>query len=143
MERSELLELNTDNYDYVMSLLGHAPQGKCRTYGAMTLHCHSKRIPCSANIPHKVDYMAAGRPTILAIDGVIREVVESAGGGIFVPPGDDRALAEAVRRLYDNPSEAEAMRKAARSFVTEHFNRHQQAQDFIQLVRRLAQKRQA
>ncbi len=30
--------------------------------------------------PNKVfDYMAAGRPTILAIDGVIRQVVEAAG----------------------------------------------------------------
>ncbi len=47
--------------------------------------------------PNKVfDYMAAGRPTILAIDGVIREVVEAALGGIFVPPGDDAALAAAA-----------------------------------------------
>ena len=31
--------------------------------------------------PNKVfDYMAAGRPTILAIDGVIRQVVDAAGG---------------------------------------------------------------
>ena len=38
--------------------------------------------------PNKVfDYMAAGRPTVLAIDGVIRQVVEAAEGGIFVPPG--------------------------------------------------------
>ncbi|MBW3536137.1 MAG: glycosyltransferase family 4 protein, partial [Gemmatimonadetes bacterium] len=44
--------------------------------------------------PNKVfDYMAAGRPTLLAIDGVIREVVEEAGAGLFVQPGDPRALA--------------------------------------------------
>ena len=44
--------------------------------------------------PNKVfDYMAAGRPVILAIDGVIREVIESANGGIFVHPGNDESLA--------------------------------------------------
>src|SRR5262249_43300642 len=36
--------------------------------------------------PNKVfDAMAAGRPTLLAIDGVIREVIEQAQGGLFVP----------------------------------------------------------
>ena len=51
--------------------------------------------------PNKVfDYMAAEKPTILAIDGVIREVVEAAGGGLFVPPGDDEALAAAVLRHW-------------------------------------------
>ena len=35
--------------------------------------------------PNKVfDYMAAGRPTVLAIDGVIRQVVEAAGGDVLL-----------------------------------------------------------
>jgi glycosyltransferase involved in cell wall biosynthesis len=85
--------------------------------------------------PNKVfDYMAAGRPTILAIDGVIRTVVEAAGGGIFVQPGDDAALAEAVRRLADNPREARAMGIASRRYVVTHFDRHQQALAFCDLV---------
>jgi glycosyltransferase involved in cell wall biosynthesis len=50
--------------------------------------------------PNKVfDYMAAGRPVLLAIDGVIREVVEAAGCGIFAEPGDPSALAEAIQKL--------------------------------------------
>ena len=32
--------------------------------------------------------MAAGRPVVLAVDGVIRQLVEEAGAGVFVPPGD-------------------------------------------------------
>jgi hypothetical protein len=40
--------------------------------------------------PNKVfDYMAAGRATVLVIDGVIREVIETSGGGVFVEPGND------------------------------------------------------
>ena len=57
--------------------------------------------------PNKVfDYMAAGRPVVLAIDGVIREVVEAAGCGEFVQPGDPQALAGAVRRLAADPDRA-------------------------------------
>jgi glycosyltransferase involved in cell wall biosynthesis len=88
--------------------------------------------------PNKVfDYMAAGRPTILAIDGEIRKVVEAAGGGLFIPPGDERALAEAVLRLFRNRMECRSMGKAAREYVALHFNRIQQSADFIVLLRRL------
>lgn len=92
--------------------------------------------------PNKVfDYMAAGRPTILAIDGVIRQVIEAAGGGIFVPPGEDAALAAAARALASDPERARAMGATARAYVVQHFNRHQQAQEFEQLVAQLAQRK--
>lgn len=88
--------------------------------------------------PNKVfDYMAAGRPIILAIDGVIRQVVEAVDGGIFVPPGDDVALANAVRTLSQDTKRARAMGMTARAYVIEHFNRHQQALQFAELVQRL------
>ncbi len=88
--------------------------------------------------PNKVfDYMAAGRPTILAIDGVIREVMEAAGGGCYVPPGDADALAEAIRQLGQNPGQAQAMGAAARVYVTEHFNRQRHAVQFATLTQRL------
>jgi glycosyltransferase involved in cell wall biosynthesis len=89
--------------------------------------------------PNKVfDYMAAGRPTILAIDGVIRQVIDAAGGGIFVPPGDDRALATAAQSLCDDRARARALGLAARRYVVEHFNRRQQAEEFVRLLERLA-----
>ena len=88
--------------------------------------------------PNKVfDYMAAGRPTILAIDGVIREVVESACGGVFVPPGDDQALADVVQSLAQEQSRVENMGQAARRYVVEHFNRRHHADQFIELVQSL------
>lgn len=91
--------------------------------------------------PNKVfDYMAAGRPTILAIDGVIRQVIEAAGGGIFVPPGNDRALAEAVLYLANHPAEAKHMGERARDYVVQHFNRLEQAAYFIRLAETLAQQ---
>jgi glycosyltransferase involved in cell wall biosynthesis len=92
--------------------------------------------------PNKVfDYMAAGRPTILAIDGVIRQVIEAAQGGVFVPPGDAVALAAAVRRLADDPEQARAMGLAARRYVVQHFDRRNQAEAFASLVVRLSEGR--
>jgi glycosyltransferase involved in cell wall biosynthesis len=85
--------------------------------------------------PNKVfDYMAAGRPTILAIDGVIREVIEAAGGGIFVTPGSAEELAATVARLADDRAGARAMGGAARDYVVQHFNREHHAQQFATLV---------
>ena len=94
--------------------------------------------------PNKVfDYMAAGRPTVLAIDGVIRQVVELAKGGIFVPPGNDEAMARAVLDLYQNPSERRQMGDSARSYVSRNFNRTTHAADFIQLVEQVSSGNQA
>jgi lipopolysaccharide/colanic/teichoic acid biosynthesis glycosyltransferase len=93
--------------------------------------------------PNKVfDYMAAGRPTVLAIDGIIRQVVETAGAGVFVPPGDDRALAETVLSLSADRHLAVDMGRRARAYVVEHFDRRQQANDFVALLNRLAASRQ-
>ena len=98
-----------------------------------------KNIPMfRTTYPNKVfDYMAAGRPTILAIDGVIRQVVEAAAGGIFVPPGEDKVLAENVLRLYNNPAETVEMGASARLYVIEHFNRNDHSQAFVKLATRL------
>lgn len=89
--------------------------------------------------PNKVfDYMAAGRATILVIDGVIRDVIEAAAGGLFVPPGDAAALTEAVRFLYDHPDKARSMGASARTYVREHFDRQRQAEAFVELVQQVA-----
>lgn len=90
--------------------------------------------------PNKVfDYMAASRPTILAIDGVIREVIEAADGGIFVPPGDVTALAAAVRAYANDPQRAQNEGENARHYVQAHFDRKQQARQLELALRTLAE----
>jgi glycosyltransferase involved in cell wall biosynthesis len=74
--------------------------------------------------PNKVfDYMAAGRPVILAIDGVIREVVESAQGGIVVPPGDAKSLGEAIQVLAGDHQRKILFGQNGRRYVKAHFDR--------------------
>lgn len=89
--------------------------------------------------PNKVfDYMAAGRPVILAIDGVVRDVVAAAGAGIFVPPGDDAKLENAIVELQANPERARQMGRAGREYVALHFDREKHGREFALLLRRLA-----
>ncbi len=74
--------------------------------------------------PNKAfDYMAAGRPILLAIDGEIRKVVEAAQAGAFVPPGDAQALAQAIRKMAENPERAKRMGLAGRKYLEQHFER--------------------
>ncbi|RPI23782.1 MAG: glycosyltransferase WbuB, partial [Chloroflexota bacterium] len=84
-----------------------------------------KPIPLYATVyPNKVfDYMAAGRPVVLAIAGVIQEVVESAGAGIAVPPGNAQALADAIRTLAEQPQEGLAMGMRGRQYIEQRFDR--------------------
>jgi glycosyltransferase involved in cell wall biosynthesis len=89
--------------------------------------------------PNKVfDYMAAGRPTVLAIDGVIRDVVEAGDGGVFVPPGDDAELAATLDRLSKEPERVQEMGRTARRYVAAHFDRRQHAEEFVDVVQSVA-----
>jgi len=85
--------------------------------------------------PNKVfDYMAAGRPVLLAIDGVIRSVVESAGCGLFVPPGDPAALAQAVQILAADPLHCRQMGLAGRKYLEENFGRSVIAEKLVKVL---------
>ncbi|MDZ4158646.1 MAG: glycosyltransferase, partial [Anaerolineaceae bacterium] len=88
--------------------------------------------------PNKVcDYMAAGRPVILAIDGVIRQLVEQAEAGIFVPPGDPVALAAAVRTLAADPNNAIEMGLRGRKYLEQHFDRSALAQELASILEKM------
>jgi glycosyltransferase involved in cell wall biosynthesis len=84
--------------------------------------------------------MAAGKPILLAIDGVIREVVEEARAGIFVTPGNPHALAEAIQELAQDPQECHAMGMRGRSYVESNFNREDLATQLLELCGELVKK---
>ncbi len=74
--------------------------------------------------PNKVfDYMAAGKPIILAMDGVIREVVETAQAGRFVPPGNSELLADTILFYMENLGVAVIHGQNGRKHVETYFDR--------------------
>ncbi len=102
-----------------------------------------KPIPLYSTVyPNKVfDYMAAGRAVLLAIDGAIREVIESAGAGVFVQPGNPAALAEAICSLANNPAHTTVMGKQGRQHIEAHFDRTALAAQLEQLMMEMSESR--
>ena len=96
-----------------------------------------KPLPLYATtFPNKVfDYMAAGKPVVLAIDGVIRQVVEQADAGLFVPPGDAARLAETISWLAEHAREAHEMGGRGRACVEAGYDRELAAQLLERLLR--------
>jgi glycosyltransferase involved in cell wall biosynthesis len=101
-----------------------------------------KPIPMYETVyPNKVfDYMAAGRPIVLAIQGVIRQVVEEAQAGIAVSPGNAQELAEAIRYLQEHPQEGIAMGMRGRRHVELFFNRPALADQMRGIMERMVNK---
>ena len=88
--------------------------------------------------PNKVfDYMAARKPVILAIDGVIRDVVEKAGCGLFCKPGDPKTLADGCLNLYNNQDKAISMGNNGYEYLKIHFDREKIAMDLLGLMKEM------
>lgn len=87
--------------------------------------------------PNKVfDYLAAGRPVVMAIDGVAREVVEKAKAGLFAQPGDPQAVADVIRQLAADPEKARQMGQSGRAYLEEHFDRKALAKQLEELFKK-------
>lgn len=85
--------------------------------------------------PNKVfDYFAAGRPVVLAIDGVIRNVVEKADAGFFVEPGNPQQMADAILKLSSDPQMACQMGFSGRKFIEENYNRRVLSDNMLSLM---------
>lgn len=81
--------------------------------------------------------MAAGRATVLVIDGVIREVIESSNGGIYVNPGDDQLLAKTILELSKDPERTNQMGENARAYLVNHLDRREKLNDTLHLLQNL------
>ena len=91
--------------------------------------------------PNKVfDYMAAGRATVLVIDGITRELIESSYGGVFVQPNDDETLAETILDLSKNVDIVQQMGQNAREYLVKHLDRRDKLNETLELLEKLVQK---
>ncbi|HEY5728911.1 MAG TPA: glycosyltransferase family 4 protein [Anaerolineales bacterium] len=91
--------------------------------------------------PNKVfDYMAAGRATVLVIDGITRGLIESSNGGVFVQPGDDAMLAEKVLELSKDPKRVRQMGHNAREYLVKYLDRRDKLNATLELLMKVAGK---
>ena len=91
--------------------------------------------------PNKVfDYMASGKPTILTIGGVIRNVIEESNGGIYVPPGNPEKSKGAILNYYSNRKLVVLHGRNAKRYVKKHFERAVIAKQFETALLQLLDK---
>ncbi|HYE16224.1 MAG TPA: glycosyltransferase [Pyrinomonadaceae bacterium] len=69
-----------------------------------------------------LEYMAAGRPSVVTDVGGAREAVVEGETGFVVAPGDDERMAERIVHLLRSPAEARAMGERARDRVAREFS---------------------
>ncbi|MEP7136228.1 MAG: glycosyltransferase family 4 protein [Chloroflexota bacterium] len=91
--------------------------------------------------PNKVfDYMAAGRATVLVIDGVSRQLIESSNGGVYVQPGDDEMLAKTIIELSKEGNRVQQMGQNAREYLVKHLDRRDKLNETLELLKRLVDR---
>lgn len=121
-----------------IEFLDPIPKNKISVYLQASDVCFAILKPIElykTTFPNKVfDYMAAGKPIILAIDGVIRDVVESADCGIFCEPGNPHSVANTIIKMYRNRSKLDKIGKRGKAYLERNFNRMIIAKDFSELI---------
>ena len=68
------------------------------------------------------EYMSQGRPVVVTDNGGQREYVVQEQNGLLVPPGDAKALAEAMARLVDDAALRQRLGKQAKADFDDHLN---------------------
>ncbi len=90
-------------------------------------------------VPSKLfDAWACGCPVLLSIDGEARRVLEAANGGLFAPPEDPPALAQAISQLAKMPDRGRGLGANGRRFTVERYSRQAQARQLEQILREVA-----
>jgi glycosyltransferase involved in cell wall biosynthesis len=88
--------------------------------------------------PNKVfDYMAAGRASVIVIDGITRELIESSNGGVYVHPADDAMLAQKILELSQNPERVKEMGVNARDYLVKNLDRRDKLNETLGLLEKL------
>jgi len=77
------------------------------------------------------DYMACRKPVLMAIDGVSRELVETANCGYYVEPENPADFAEKIRLYLGNPSRVKEHGDNGYTYAKEHFDREVLAREYL------------
>ena len=91
-------------------------------------------------IPTKtLAYMATGRPIMMAMEGAAAELVQAAGAGIAIAPGEpDRLAAEALALSQLSSAAREAMGQRGRAYLDAHLSKERVIPQYEEMLARVA-----
>lgn len=92
------------------------------------------------SVPSKMfEYMAMGKPVILASEGESADVLEKSGGGVTVPPEDPQKLADTVVLFYNNMEKMKKYGYNGREYVRINYDRKWIVDKFEELLKKYAE----
>jgi glycosyltransferase involved in cell wall biosynthesis len=80
------------------------------------------------------DYMSCKKPNLLLIDGVSRELVETAQCGVYAEPENIDDIVEKVRWCIDNKNKLPEMGINGYNYAKDHFDRTVLAKKYIEEI---------
>lgn len=83
------------------------------------------------------DYMSCKKPTLLAIDGVSRELVEETNCGIYVEPENPKAIAQGILGVLNNTLLLEQMGQNGFEHAKANFDRKVLATRYIEFMNKV------
>lgn len=90
-------------------------------------------------VPSKIyEYMASSRPIVAGVEGVICNILNSAGCGLVSPTRDPAELGEYIIQLKNDPERAERMGAAGRDYAMQHYTFDKVAADYEKAIRETA-----
>ncbi|OCA88270.1 glycosyl transferase [Bacillus sp. FJAT-27225] len=107
--------------------------------GMVVLHPEPRFV---VSLPIKMfEYMSAGVPVIASNFPLWKDIVEKNNCGICVDPLNIDEIASAIRRILENPEQAEQMGRNGRRAIETIYNWETESQKLVSLYNRLEGKR--
>jgi glycosyltransferase involved in cell wall biosynthesis len=83
------------------------------------------------------DYMSCKKPILMLIDGVSRELVETADCGIYVEPENTTAFKSAILLYFNNKNLLKQQGESGYTYAHQYFNRHILASQYLEHIRKI------
>jgi glycosyltransferase involved in cell wall biosynthesis len=89
-------------------------------------------------LPSKIfEALGMARPVIIGVPGEARRLVERAGAGLAMDPGNAAQLVEAVERLAADPELGRRLGRSGYAYVVAHHDRDRLARDYLDVLSRV------
>lgn len=86
-------------------------------------------------IPTKLlEAMAMGKPVLLGVEGVARQILDDSQAGVSFVPEDAKSLAEALRQMAADVPLADHCGRSGGAYVRRHFDRRAMAKRYLETM---------
>jgi len=118
----------TDRVKLLGPVFGAAKEQLWRSANVLAFPTHGEGLPYAL-----LESMAAGAVPVISPVGGIPDVMQDEVHGVFVPPRNPRALADALERLHHDRASLQRMAVAGRQRIVDHYSVSRMTADFQHL----------